>query len=70
MNTTINVTKSFLESNINRLESCFGDDHDWNEELDREIESFKQCLKSGSCWVGNTRYVLSSFTTEGFGFPV
>jgi len=71
MNTTINVTKSFVESNIARLESCFNDDdYDWNQEIQREIDSFNDLLNHGSCWIGNTRYVLSSFTTKGFGFPV
>lgn len=71
MNNTINVTKSFVESNIARLETCFSeDDFDFNYELEREIKAFKDLLEHGSCWVGHTRYVLSSFTTKGYGFPV
>jgi len=71
MNKTINVTKSFIESNIARLETCFdADDYEWNCEIEREIEAFSNVLKHGSAWLGNTRFVLSSFTTKGYGFPV
>jgi len=67
----INVTKSFIESNIARLNTCFdAEDQEWNREIEREIEAFSNVLKHGSGWVGNTRFLLSSFTTKGYGFPV
>lgn len=71
MNKTINVTKSFIESNIARLETCFdADDYEWNCGIEQEIEDFSNVLQYGEGWVGNTRFVLSSFTTKGYGFPV
>lgn len=67
----INLTKSAIESNIERLASCFcNDDQEWNEELEREIKAFEQCLEHGSCFIGNTKFELSSLTSKGFGFRV
>ena len=71
MNKTINVTKSFIESEIARLETCFDDDdYEWNCGIEQEIEDFSNVLQHGSSWVGNIRFVLSSFTTKGYELPL